>query len=626
MEKLKLNIQLFADGKVVIETLLNNDGFKKGLDKVQDVAKKGFKGVATATGVAAGAITALVGKSVIASGELEQQIGGTEAVFKNFAKTVQDKAGKAFETMGVSANDFMATANKMGALMQGSGIGIEQSMDLSTKAMQRAADVASIMGIDLNSAMESVAGAAKGNFTMMDNLGVAMNATTIESYALSKGIKKSYNEMENSQKIQLAMEMFLEKTAYAAGNYAKENKTFAGSFSTLKAATSNFLSGSGGIKEVGDALMNFSEILMKSIGEMAPKVTEGIIKLVNTIIPQIPPLLQTILPIIIQGATDMINGLIVIFPALLKLIQDNLPTIIQAAFTLIGQFSKTIMDMLPQILELGIEVLLELVEGITQAIPDLIPTVIDIIGQIVQTLLNHLDEIIFAGIDLLIALIDGLIEAIPELIDMLPEIIATIVTTLTTPTMLMKLIAAGVQLLVAVGMGLMEALPQLITLIPRIIYDLILKFREGKDKMLEIGEQMITGLWDGIKRKWDNLKEKVANLADGITKKFKAIFGIHSPSRVFRDEIGKQLSAGIGVGFEDELDNVYKDMQKAINTETSKLSANVQTSGTYQMAMSGIPDFNLIDKSQHTTQLVADGKVLAEVVDNANRNREVARA
>ena len=166
MERLKLNIQLFADGKVTIETDLDDKGFKSGLDKMQSIAAKGFKAIAASVGVASVAITGLITKSVKAAGELEQQIGGTEAVFGEFADTVQKKAAGAFEKMGVSANDFMATANKMGALMQGSGISVKDSMDLSTKAMQRAADVASIMGIDVNSAMESIAGAAKGNFTI----------------------------------------------------------------------------------------------------------------------------------------------------------------------------------------------------------------------------------------------------------------------------------------------------------------------------------------------------------------------------------------------------------------------------------------------------------------------------
>lgn len=168
MELLKLNIQMFADSKVVIDTDLNKKGFESGLDKMQSIAKTGFKAIATSVGVASTAIAGLIGKAVTMAGDLEQQIGGTEAVFGKFAGTVQDKAAKAFDQMGLSANDFMATANKMGALMQGSGLSIEDSMDLSTQAMQRAADVASIMGIDVQMAMDSVAGAAKGNLSMMD--------------------------------------------------------------------------------------------------------------------------------------------------------------------------------------------------------------------------------------------------------------------------------------------------------------------------------------------------------------------------------------------------------------------------------------------------------------------------
>ena len=84
----------------------------------------------------------------------------------------------------------------------------------------------------------------------MDNLGVAMNDTTLQAYALSKGIDKSTQDMTNQEKIGLAMEMFMEKTAYAAGNYAKENETLAGSLGIAKVALSNFLSGAGTVEDV----------------------------------------------------------------------------------------------------------------------------------------------------------------------------------------------------------------------------------------------------------------------------------------------------------------------------------------------------------------------------------------
>ena len=602
--RIDLNIQLFADGKVTIETDLDKKGFEKGLDKMKSIAATGFKAIATSVGVASVAITGLVAKSVQAAGELEQQIGGTEAVFGEFADTIQKKAAGAFETMGVSANDFMATANKMGALMQGSGISVEKSMNLSTQAMQRAADVASIMGIDIGSAMDSIAGAAKGNFTMMDNLGVAMNATTIEAYAMSKGIKTSYNEMDNATKIGLAMEMFLEKTAYAEGNYAKENETFAGSLNTLKAAFSNFLSGAGGIEDVSKALVRFGGILVKSIGQMAPSITKGIADLAKQLIPEIPKIINELLPVVLEGAISIINSLVEIFPAFIQLIEDNLPTIVEGAIKIIETLLNALLEMLPQILNMGVTLLLELIKGIAKSLPELIPAIVDAVVLMADTLIDNIDLIIDAAIQLVIGIVEGLLR----------------------PDSLAKIIAAGIKLIISLITGIMNALPQLLALPIKIILGLAEGFKEGLGKIKEVGANLISGLWNGIKEKWEGLKQKVADLASGIIGKFKSVFGIHSPSKVFADQIGKQLSAGIGVGFEDELDSVYNDMQKAIDLETDKMSANVQTSGTYQIAMAGVPEFNLLDNSTNQTQLVVNGKVLAEVVNTENRNREVAKA
>ena len=529
---LELDIQRFADGKVVIQTDLDSKGFESGLNKIQSIAKTGFKAVAVSVGVVSTALAGLVGKSVQAAGELEQQIGGTEAVFGEFAETVQKKAAGAFETMGVSANDFMATANKMGALMQGSGISVEKSMDLSTKAMQRAADVASIMGIDLDSAMESIAGAAKGNFTMMDNLGVAMNATTIEAYALSKGINKSYNEMDNAQKIGLAMEMFLEKTAYAEGNYAKENETFAGSFTTLKASIENFLSGAGDIDSVIDSVMNFADILIESIGKIAPKMVDGIIKLINGIIPQLPALLEKLLPVVIQGAVDLINGLVASLPTLIPVLLNG----IVMAFT-------QIVNVLPEILQALIQATIMIINSLAEQMPVLIPQIID-----------------------------AILEMIPILIDNLP-----------------LFIKAGWQLLIGITQGVLNAIPTLLSHIPKIISSILNYFKQMPSMMKSIGSDIIKGLWNGIKNVSEWLFSKIKGFKDAVLNKFKSFFGIHSPSKVFRDEIGKQLSAGIGVGFEDEIDKVYHNMQKAIDFEQSKLQASVETGKVFNTLANTTP-------------------------------------
>jgi hypothetical protein len=205
----------------------------KGLRQAQDGLRafgQTSKNVAATAGKAFGVVglavaaaaTGLVVSSIKAFGELEQNLGGSEAVFGQFAQALQDKGAEAYRNLGVSQSEYLATANKMGALFQGSGIEQQRALELTTGAMQRAADMASVMGIDMQWAMDSVAGAAKGNFTMMDNLGVAMNATNIEAYALGQGFTDfSFATATAAEKAEMAMAMFMDSTSQYAGNFAK---------------------------------------------------------------------------------------------------------------------------------------------------------------------------------------------------------------------------------------------------------------------------------------------------------------------------------------------------------------------------------------------------------------------
>ena len=147
------------------------------LSSISGLGSKISSGLGTAlkvgvtTAFAGAAATAAAGsamlvKSMNLAGDLEQNLGGSEAVFEQYAGGLQKTAKSAYKNMGLSTSEYLSVANKMGSLFQGAGFDVEKSMDLSSSAMQRASDVASIMGVDQSTAMEAVAGAAKGNFTI----------------------------------------------------------------------------------------------------------------------------------------------------------------------------------------------------------------------------------------------------------------------------------------------------------------------------------------------------------------------------------------------------------------------------------------------------------------------------
>lgn len=489
--------------------------------KMGGIAKSVGSAFVKGTAVAGTALTGLIGKSVSMAGDLEQQLGGTEAVFGQFASQVQAKSKEAFSTMGLSANDYMATINKMGALMQGSGLDIETSMDLSSQAMQRASDVASIMGIDIDMAMESIAGAAKGNFTMMDNLGVAMNATTIEAYALSKGINKSYNEMTKAEQVQYAMQMFLEKSAYAMGNYSKENETFAGSLQTLKASFGNFMSGAGSIDDVINSVVSFGNILVKSITEMAPKITTGLVQLLNGIIPQIPILLQSLLPSVVTGVISLIQGIINMLPTIITMLAGMLPTIITALINGLVTITQTLAQMLPE----------------------LMPVIIDAILGIIPILIDNLPLFINAGWQLITGLLEGIIRSVPTLLSYIPKIISSLFN----------------------------------------------YFKQMPKMAIDIGINLVKGIWNGISNVTGWVLGKIKGFGKSILNGIKGIFGIHSPSTEFA-WVGKMNAVGLIKG----MDGMEKEVQQSFD---GMFDLSPQLYGTSSTNMS--PNVNVVVNSNY---------------------------
>ena len=85
--------------------------------------------------------------------------------------------------------------------------------------------------------------------------------------------------------------------------------------------------------------------------------------------------------------------------------------------------------------------------------------------------------------------------------------------------------------------------------------------------MHDVGKNLVSGIWEGIKnaKNWllDKVKEWCGNILNGI----KGFFGIHSPSKVFRDEIGTNLALGVGEGFSDTMKEVSNDMSASIPKE-----------------------------------------------------------
>lgn len=311
----------------------------------------------------------------------------------------------------------------------------------------------------------------------------------------------------------------------------------------------------------------FGRGLTENIPNLMMKITEGINQILNLLMEHLPQLIDLAADIIVKLAEGFSQG----FPEMLTKILE-----------LIVKICDKLIENMPKIIQAGMELLKGLVQGLMDNLPYLIENVPRIINSFMDTLTNNLPTILKGGIQIILALIKGLIQAIPTLIANLPAIIKAIFNTIT----LFNWASAGTNLVRNIGKGI-RGMSGNIGGIARGIADGVMGAIKGIfSGGTSIGQNLVKGLWNGI----NNMKNWVLGLVKGfagsIIKSIKGIFGIHSPSRVMRDLIGKNLVKGIGVGIDVETPNLEDDiegnmsdlvgkMQNTVGIETSKIRMGV---------------------------------------------------
>jgi len=508
--------------------------------------------------VAAGTVAYKLGKAVVEQfGELEQNLGGSEAVFGEYAASIQKTGEDAYKNLGVSQSEYLATANKMGALFQGVGVDQQTSLELTEKAMQRAADMASVMGIDTSAALEAVTGAAKGNFTMMDNLGVAMNATSIQAYAVAKGLDFTWSSATQAQKAEVAMQMFFENTEQYAGNFARESsETITGSIGMMKAAASSWVAGLGNAEADTQSLTRNMIDAFKTVMTNVTPVLENIVKALPEALDAVFSEISTLLPSILGTVTSIFKQLL---NMLIQLLPELIPVAVDAVMTIIW----AIVDNLPLLVDTAVQLILALVDGIGQALPELIPAIVEAVILIASSLLSNIDQIIGAGMSILFGLIEGIISALPALVEALPQLITAIVEFFIEN--LPQILYLGVQAIGALIQGIVGAIPQLSSTMPQVVSSITSGISKAVSSVAQIGKNIVQGLWQGIQSMGQWIQDKIGSLFRSVVDGAKSVLGIHSPSTVFAG-IGENMGLGLGTGFTDAMAGVEKDITNAIPT------------------------------------------------------------
>ena len=546
-------------GSLTYDTKLDTKGFQSGLNKIG------------ATGVAIGNLMADVIKKVAQTisevSKMGVEYNAQIETYQTALTTLTGSAEKANKIIEQVKKDAAATPFEVSSLVKGNQLLISAGLS----AEQARDDI-----LALGNAISATGGGEEElsrmvvNLQQIKNVGKA-SALDIKQFAYAGidvyGLLADYTgkTREEVTDLEISYEDLTGALKYASqegGKYfnamEKQSKTFNGQLSNLK---DNFMAFLG---EATMPLFTFlkDEVLptINGILDGTLGIDEGINKLTETFL---------------DGVMSMVNSLI---------------------------------ENLPKFLEIGMNILLNLIQGITQKIPDLIPTIIQCVQTMLSTLIEHLPDLIIAGLDLLLAIVFGIVDNIDKLIDAVLYLIGELIATLSRPDILEKLIMAGIELIMALIVGLIKSIPYIIMAMPKIIAAIVNTFKNMD--WAKIGKDILKGILSGFTNAGNlilNAVKKVGNSMMGAIKKF---FGIKSPSRLMRDKVGKYLPQGIAVGIEADTgkaldsidkmnDEIYDRMKQAVNMETGKMAFSGTTGSISQILSSNATfDGNFVVKAE----------------------------
>lgn len=506
--------------------------------------------------IAAAAIGKALSASISEGAALEQSLGGIETLFKDSADKVKANAAKAYQTAGMSANDYMELTTSFSASLLSSLAGdTSKAADVADMAMVDMSDNANKMGTNMEDIKNAYQGFAKQNYTMLDNLKLGYGGTKSEMERLLADAQKisgvEYN-IDNLSDVYSAIHV-IQGQLDITGTTAKEAATtISGSFNQMKAAAKNVMGEIALGMDVGPALNELANtIITFAVGNLLPAVWNVISALPSAIV----TFVTALGPQLFAAASGLI-------PQIASGITTGIPTLYQSAMRIMDQFNFGIQEQLPILLQNGVDFITNIVNGILQNLPQVITMAGNIITYFANTIISMFPTVLSAGASLLLKLVNGIINNLPQIAQAAATAIVRFVASIGQN--LPQILQSGITIIAKLAAGLIRAIPNLVGQIPAIISAIVNAFTS--QNWGSIGINIISGIASGLRSAAHMLWDAVKGVLGGFKENVLAFFGIHSPSR-WGMFVGEMIDTGIANGLTGNtslISNAAEELQKSL--------------------------------------------------------------
>ena len=658
------------DGSLKFDTEISEKGFNNGITKLGSLTKGGLS---VLTG-AIGSVTAARGAGAVAGVKYNASIETYQTSFEVMtgsaekAAEVIDRLKKVGAETPFELSDLADTTQ----LLMNYGLTADEAMDkmmmlgdISQGSADKMSRIAMAYG-QMSSAgkvqLEDVKQMIEAGFNPLQEISESTGESMSSLYdRISKGTI-SVDEITAS----------MERATSEGGKYyqsmEKQSQTFDGMISTLKDNAQQLLGDV--VQPISDSMVStLLPAAIDSINQMANAFqTQG----VDGLIQAGSQVLLNLLTGIAQALPNMITTAVQVIQAFITSLNTNLPQMLSAGGQILITLAQGIISLLPSLGQLALNIILNLANAISANAPQMIPKAAEVLLNFAQGIISNLPKIVDAGINILISLAMGVANALPQLIEKVPKLINEFCAKI--DSLLPKLLAAGIGVIVTLGMGIIQSIPTIIAnageivkailnvithlnlfstganiikglgsgikslfgSIGSIIKSLITKIKNPFNiDWSSIGKNIVNGIANGIRNFAGSIVSAAKSAAKSALNAAKSFLGIHSPSKVFQDEVGKYMALGMGVGFEknipvDDMKHGLSASIRALQKRSVEItSASTGTSGNVwidrgtvtrsnnedvQNLMKAVKQLTRYANRPVEAALVVDGKTMAKTI------------
>lgn len=618
-----------SDGSVVIEVDLNKDPAMKGAGEINKEFGNMAKSISGMMKDAGKNLTKYVtvplAGMAIGMGKAAMDLEATEAKYYTVFEGMSDQSDafiKEFQKLTpATKTEARSMASGIQDLLIPMGFAREEATGMTGEFMHVAGALANFnsgthSAEDVTNALSS---AITGQYKSLQGLGIQLDATTVKNKAVEMGLMGADDEMNNQIRTQVLLAEVYAQSGDALTAYTEENLDAKTKMGLLKAEIIDvaaemgtaFLPAINGILDVlrnavtwvsnlSEEQQRLAGIIALVAGAIGPLLLAG-----SFMIDKFLAIQSTISGLVtaVSNAGGVLGVLKGVFAALFSpiglvigvigvlvglfiyvyntsaVLRDSVNELTSAFGNLLngtGSFSEvfealqfviydfltSIQTLLPQLITMGIEMIVNLVKGIAEAAPGFLESGIVMLTDFLRSIAENFPKIFERGKELIANLKDGIIEMIPSVIHGAVELLASLISKIYEYGP--DLVYAGIDLIWEFIKGLTSLTNDIIGAIMEIGQTILSEAL--KIDLASAGKEIVRGMWEGIKSMGKWLGDKVSGFFSGVTKTVKGVFGIKSPSRIFRDEIGEELAAGLVVGVEKEERSTQRQVGDSMST------------------------------------------------------------